>query len=64
MTTYKIETDDQEEFDLFYNGPDYHSALYRIVNEFRSRVKHSGEVGSWEQAYQLVCEEVEDLKIL
>lgn len=53
---YKIETDDREEFSHYYNGPRYHSALCKIVNELRSKAKYAQDVGSWDEAYQLVNE--------
>lgn len=53
---YKIETDDRTEFNLYYKGPEFHSALYDIVCELRNKVKYTNERGSWDKAYELILD--------
>ena len=54
MGKYSIETNNREEFEYFYQGPEYHSVLVNLYNELRSREKHSNEPGSWGESLKLL----------
>ena len=47
---------DESEFRGYLNGPKYQSVLYNLVMELRSKTKYSSETGSWEEAYDLILE--------
>lgn len=53
---YKLETEDKVEYNLHYQGPEFHSALYKIVCELRNKIKYTEERGSWDKAYELVLD--------
>ena len=53
---YKLETNDKAEFNIHYKGPEFHSALYEIVCELRNKVKYTDERGSWDKAYEMVLD--------
>jgi hypothetical protein len=53
---FKIESDNEEEFEDYYRGPEYMSALYEIKNRLRDKVKYTEEKGSFEKAYEIVLD--------
>lgn len=52
----KIETYDDYAFSLHLRGPEYYSAIDEIMNSLRHKVKYSDEMGSWEEAYEMVIQ--------
>ena len=60
---YKLETEDKAEFNIHYKGPEMHGALYEIVCLLRNKVKHTDERGSWDKAYELVLDILEESDI-
>lgn len=60
----KIETEDEELFKLYIHAPQFHSALVKIFSELRNKFKY-GESGggSWEEAYTLVNEILNDMHL-
>ena len=58
-----IEKDDIYIFQLHQNGPRYFDALEEIYRTFRSKVKYTDETGSWEEAYQIVIDTLNEANI-
>ena len=60
MTTYTIQTEDEEEHRNFLNGPMYKSMLIEILNYFRSKSKYQ-ENEIWIEAYKAIYEITGDI---
>jgi len=58
-----IEKDDIYTFLLHQNGPKYFNVLEEIYRTLREKVKYTDEAGSWEEAYQLVIDLLNDANI-
>lgn len=54
---------DESEFREYLNGPKYQSVLYNLVAELRSKTKYTDETGSWEAAYDLVLELLNEFNV-
>ena len=63
MKTYKIETDDRNDFYHYFMGRKYYSFLCELYNDFRDKVKYTDETGSWEAAYKLLIESLNEENI-
>ena len=63
MGKYSIETNNRDEFEYFYRGPEYHSVLVYLYNELRSKEKHSDEPGSWGESLTLLNDLLLDANI-
>jgi hypothetical protein len=51
---------DMYEYEILTKADQYRRLLSEIFQSLRSKVKHSDEVGSWEDAYSLIWELAND----
>ena len=63
---YKIEPIEEEDlylFKLHFNGPKFFNILEEIYRILRSKVKHTNEIGSWEEAYKVISDALNESNI-
>lgn len=55
--------EEQSDFLLAFNARDYHSTLRDLREAFRGRAKHSDRPATWNEAYELFLETLNDREI-
>lgn len=60
---YKITTTDPEELKSFLRGPDYHSCLSTLYNEFRHKQKYENGPTTWGDVYDYFLNVLNEYKV-